>query len=400
MLNEETIKNYKAVEELVKEKFDLTEDSMSLFSKLLFNPDDAIEFEKIASQPDKRLFIEDNVACREKDDNVWASFKRYFPSFTNNITYTQYIEGRIDGKKLINVFIEHTSSVLTGLRDFVAYTKTNDRNLFDKLTNKYFPKSYEQIMENIVRCEVKITNDQKLGIKVGKKTFKKIFNVKETNILIKSLKSEISETLNKNFFGIKRPAGKTICLSLNYADWFLASTGEKWYSCVDFKETVGNWRGLPALVGDKNRLLIFVTDKTEKKFKGIKSFKMLERTWAFLYKTKKEEKVMCCNRNYPTGEINLSNFKEYFSDDITFKSRTCDLISLYTFPTIFQNPLDDSMEKLSASIVEDTHGIKLNPDNINESYYDTSNGYGVYTYAIAKDGSFYRYGRNKSGAFS
>ena len=399
MLNEETIENYKVIDKLVRDKFELTDESQELFTKLLFNPEDAIEFEKIASQPDRRLFVEDSIPAREKDDDIWTSFKNYFPSFANGISYTQYIEGKVDKKKIMTAFIEHTSTVLNGLKDFIHFVKLNNYKIFEEFVKSYYPKNYAQIMENIVHCEVKITNDEKFGIKIGKKTFKKIFNPKEVSVVINSLKKEISESLNKNFFGAKRPAGKTICLSLNYADWFLASTGESWYSCVDFKETIGNWRGLPALVGDKNRILIFVTDKKEKKFEGIKSFRMLERTWAFLYRTAEGKKIICCNRNYPSGSMNLEPFKEHFSKDVEFKERNCKLLSLYNFPTIFQKPIDGSMERLSASIVEDTHAKKLNPDNINESFYDTSCGYGVYTYAIKKDGSFTRHGSNKPGAF-
>ena len=51
-------------------------------------------------------------------------------------------------------------------------TKTNDTKTFESFVKGYYPKSYDQIMENIVHCTVKITDDYKLGIKVGKKTFK------------------------------------------------------------------------------------------------------------------------------------------------------------------------------------------------------------------------------------
>ena len=400
MLNEETIENYKRVEKLVRDKFELTDESNELFSKLLFNPEDAIEFEKIASQPDRRLFVEDCLPARENDDTPWQSFRKHFPSFIGSgINYSNFIEGKVADRKIVNVFIENSINVLPSLKDLVTYLKTNDTKTFESFVKGYYPKSYDQIMENIVHCTVKITDDYKLGIKVGKKTFKKIFNIKETEILIKSLKTPISDSLNKNFFGAKRPAGKTICFSLNYADWFLASTGESWYSCVDFKENIGNWRGLPGLVGDKNRILIYVTDKKEKEFHGVKTPRMLERTWAFLYKNKNEEKMICCNRNYPSGSFNIEPFKEHFPKYLGIKNRTSDLLSLYTFPTIFHKPLDGTMVKLSASIVEDTHAKKLNPENINESYYDTSNGYGVYTYSIKKDGTFTKYGSNKSGAF-
>lgn len=399
MLNEETVENYKVIEKLVHDKFDLTDESQALFSKLLYEHTDAIEFEKIASQPDRRLFIKDALPAREGSDVPWSSFKKYFPTFSENISYSDFVNGRVGERKLMTFFLETSSKDLNCLKELIVYIKNNSSALFEMFSKGYYPKNHVQIMENFAHCEVKKTTDGKLGMKIGKKTFKKKFNEKETTIVLKELKTPISELLNKDFFGTKRPAGKTICFSLNFADWFLASTGESWWSCVDFNSDVGNWRGLPGLVGDSNRLLVFVTDGTEKTFNKVKSLKMIERTWAFLYKNAEGKKVLCPNRTYPSGSFDFKPFKEYFTKDLGYEMRNTNMISLYMFPTIFHKPLDKDMVALSASITEDTHSKKLNPKNINESYYDTSNGYGVYTYAIKKDGSFTKHGCNKTGIF-
>ncbi len=395
MLNEETIKNYKAVEKLVKEKFNLTEDSMSLFSKLLFNPDDAIEFEKIASQPDRRLFVDIDPLNYEQEDPIWRKFKSYFPIFINEqeIEYKNYLSGKKGDKKIITAMVEFIVTDPRGFVELIGFLKT-DRTVFEKTIETYFKKNYKTILSG--RETSFYFDDERICVKIGKKIFKKKFNSKEVAIVIKEIKQEFSNIMNTTFFGIRKASTACVCFSLNFADWILASTGENWSSCISLKSDNGYWRGLAGLVGDKNRLLIFVTDKTEKEFKGIKSFKMIERCWAFLYKDFLNKKVISSNRLYPKKimPFNLKPFINMFGSDIAYIKQfdsgegPC-YTSLYTFPTIFHKPLEDDQCFISSSIYEDTHEKIVCEFDITKSYYSTvNNENGTFNTIFYKNGSY------------
>ena len=411
MFDEGTIKNFEAIEKLIDKHFELTDESRVVFSTLLNNPDFAVEFEKIAAQPDKRLWFNEGSPALETSDTVWMKFKDIFKSFIKDekVSYRNFIDGRVEGeKKILTAFIEHSYKSIEGMLELVKYIKSSSNELFRDYVDAYYPKSQTKILENIHRCEAKITLDGKLGIKIGSTTFKKKFNVDETKNLLSTLKTKISAVMNKDFFGTKRPSGSKICFSLNYADWFLASTGENWFSCVNFTCDIGNWRGLPGLVGDKNRLLVYVSDGTTKEFHGVKTPKMLKRCWCFLFQDKEGNKILKTNRLYPGGDLNIGSYgvlpesiKVVDAYPITEKGTHR---SVYDFPTIFHKQyksdyysITKNMVKFSSSITEDTHTKKLVDGNINYCFYDTSSGYGVYCYAINKDGKNLGKIPNKNG---
>jgi hypothetical protein len=62
------------------------------------------------------------------------------------------------------------------------------------------------------------------------------------------------------------------------------STGEKWTSCISLdSDYEGNyWAGLPGLVGDKNRAMIYVTDGVKKTYAGVTVDRLLARSWVLL----------------------------------------------------------------------------------------------------------------------
>lgn len=404
MFDEETLENYKKIEKIVLSKFDLVNESKEVFSKFLYNPDHAIEFDKIASQPDKRLFVK--YQQKESDNTYWTSFANSFRNFIkeNGITFQNFNDGKVGNKKMSTVFIEHSSSSLSGFLELVLYLKNKDIATFNAFCKAYFPRTCDTIFENINSLKITKTEDERLSIKYGKKTTKKKFNEKEVSILLKSLKTPISSLLNKDFFGSKPFSGPMLCFSLNYTDWFMSSTGESWFSCVDFNNSTGNWRGLAGLIGDKNRILVFATDGNKKNFNGVETFKMKERTWGFLYKDSTTgETRLCANRTYPSGNFDFSKYKEFFPSEIKFgKEADKSYLSAYRFPTLFHHIHDgnENAVKYSSSIAEDSHAKKLVSDNINECYYDTSGGYGIYTQLVMKNGDFSQRTYNKPGVYA
>jgi len=78
-------------------------------------------------------------------------------------------------------------------------------------------------------------------------------------------------------------------ISFNPMDWFLASTAEKFSSCFNLNnEESGGFQyclGLPFLAGDKNRMMLYITDGSKKEFLGIKVDSVQTRTWCLLDKS-------------------------------------------------------------------------------------------------------------------
>ena len=77
-----------------------------------------------------------------------------------------------------------------------------------------------------------------------------------------------------------------LVISFNPIDWFLSSTAEKWTSCFNLSfEKRNGYKyclGLPFLAGDKNRVMIYLTDKTKKEFLGLETDSFKTRAWGFL----------------------------------------------------------------------------------------------------------------------
>lgn len=102
-------------------------------------------------------------------------------------------------------------------------------------------------------------------------------------------KTECADWIVKKFERIgscKKSAKKLqFVISFNPMDWLLSSTGEDWSSCFNIDNSGGGYQyclGLPFLCGDKNRMLLYITDGTEKECAGIKSHHYQTRTWCIL----------------------------------------------------------------------------------------------------------------------
>ena len=77
-------------------------------------------------------------------------------------------------------------------------------------------------------------------------------------------------------------------ISFNPIDWLMSSTGETWSSCFNINNHGGGYQyclGLPFLCGDKNRMLLYITDGSEKELEGMKCHHYQTRTWCILDKS-------------------------------------------------------------------------------------------------------------------
>lgn len=245
-MNTETFSNYKKIEKLVENHFSLDSDSLQKFKHHLYNQEFDEVYSAMVSNEDFRLKIALNSKDMESFDEGWNSFKRNFVSFHINkaITYEQFISGIIIKnkqqvklfKELLNFYIKNEDlyerDIYHGWGEAVSYYKYSEEA----------KKSY--IKEHIKNYYRDIT-----GIKFSGKS------------------EEIS-----------------LVFSLNFTDWFLGSTDESWTSCLNLDSNYSGsyWSGLPGMINDKNRALIYFTDGRKKNYHGIISERIIKRSWVII----------------------------------------------------------------------------------------------------------------------
>lgn len=230
-------KNKEVVFDLVKNHFSLDKESLERFAFNLFEPN--ID-ERYAS------LLEDSKNLRKKIkvskdffhelDLGWKSFKEDFVEFfeENNVTYENFREGLIK--------------------------QDNQRKkIFRSLCCFYEePNSMEKFAKRLCLLD--------RGESYIYSFIEDLF-YKSTSKKIPSKKNEL-----------------IIVLSLNFVDWFLSATGESWSSCLSLEsESSGAyWTGLPGLIVDKNRALLYLTDETAKVYAGMAVERCLSRSWLML----------------------------------------------------------------------------------------------------------------------
>ena len=238
-MNEIDIKNIEIIDSLVSKYFSLEENSLKIFREKIRNPVTDPEIEKIFSgSQDLRVRYKIPDEYLETLDIGWYHFKEYFPYFYSmgNINYTSFRDNKIAYKGKI-------LKLKKALYDFYLENNVLAANFLGlKKFEKDIPEYTAELEKRI------IMNLDKVGV-------------------------------------YKLPSnGMEIVLSLNFADWFLCSTAEDWSSCLNLNSNFHGayWSGLPGLVTDKNRLMVYITEKRKKDFLGIKVDSFISRSWMML----------------------------------------------------------------------------------------------------------------------
>jgi len=289
-MNETDLENFSIIKDIVEKAFSLSDKSLSFFKDFLDSGENiAPEFLSILG-PDRRKKVNVSLKNIEPFDSGWEIFSHVFQDFIeeNKIEYSHFNSNIFDGKKLFKAII--SSSI--GKEEYYG------RRYCDKYTLPYhaFVKyiKEEDIVQNILKT-------------IGTKKLPK-----------------------SNSF--------EIIMTANFADWFLCSTGESWGSCIGLDSSYDSayWSGLPGLVGDKNRIMIYLTDGSKKDYLDIKVDKVIARSFGFLT----EEGFIYTLKNYPVNLLSpffmehcFSNFKFYpFSNDSKVK-----YISKYPITPLYFN---------------------------------------------------------------
>ena len=237
---------------------------------------------------DYRIEFPLNKELRKKIDEGWKLFKEYFYEFINayNIKYEDFDNGYIVENK-------NRRKIYRVIREFYLEDENLAQSLLislDGFTMSILKRSREEgrIPEELYQEEFSTLYNNAL-----KEMFEKIGIVKLPKRNLK------------------------VVLSLNFIDWFLCASGEKWSSCLNLNSTHEGafWYGLPGTIVDKNRAMLYITDGSQKEFHGITAEKIISRSWIVLT----DQNELQIIKFYPQKFSNdLSLLHNIFPDDINY----------------------------------------------------------------------------------
>jgi hypothetical protein len=349
---------------IVEKAFGFDYEDFKLFKhRLFFERDIAPEYKKIIKDaPDLRArfkingeVIKDNsfsfnnpFYSEGENDKGWKIFRDIYDYAVRefSIKYNNFLNNKIFyrgneyklAKFLKDIAYEYNVYNLINNASFMRHlTHNEDFKKGGARILKFILKSLnikEELLheENIIILkQIKLENSEKEG-KDCIFSFKYVIqNESCTKNMSYSIDVKIEElddiisfyikTINE-IIGIYKMPNKELELvfSLNPIDWFLCSTKEKWSSCLNLENSNEVfWQGLPSLIGDKNRAMVYITDGSKKNFMGIKVDRFISRSWVLLVRSKEDNKThFHIVREYPTK----IGFKEIIKNaiGIDFKS--------------------------------------------------------------------------------
>ena len=206
------------------------------------------------------------------------------------------------------------------------------QHLFGSFIN-YYNILYKDFRKNKV-----VVDKQKIKIKKALINYYTKFGNEEARnadgfrgMPIDLAKQAIKEKIE--IIGVKKfPSGSLeIVLSLNFADWFLCSTAESWTSCLNLESeySYAVWSGLPGLISDKNRAMIYITNGKKKNYNGIEIDKFISRSWILL----DEKNNINIVRFFPSKILNIQSIQKTINKK--FKKIDNDFISKHAIDLLY-----------------------------------------------------------------
>lgn len=303
-MNEQDIKNYKIIEGLVENYFSLDYESNTKFKKLLWEPDIDPVYKEIVGE-DLRFSVDIPEHKKEQIDDGWRLFQELYPDFARRHTYEEFNN---------NLFLIGKSELKTQKALFSYYK--------------------------------------------DKKGVFGLYDDDSDSLLMEAIRKDMKEINNKKL--TKRSI--QLVLSLNFADWFLSATAEGWRTCISLESPHRGcfWTGLPGLIGDKNRSIVYITDGRNKIYSNIIINKMLLRSWVMLDEFDRLNLV----RMFPSELINIRTISGLFG--LNFRQLDEEYMSKYSLNPLFFNNGD------SCFIYKDYVGFNKDLFMVNPDHYDSS----------------------------
>ena len=309
--------------EIVKNYFSLEKKSLEVFKFNLFNEREVPEeYEFIHKSPDLRVYYplddfldESSLETTYKDYGI---FRKHFIDEINrfSITFENYKKNSFDHEKNKYKLIKFLFKVkiLNFLKEKVA-TNLNDQQ--KKIVNDFCERTHFKKIRDFI-MSLRSEESEKI-----KKSLEEIdFEITILDNIIKQI-TKIKSTTK---------SGLKLVISRNFADFFLCSTGQSFTSCLNLNSDYGGayWAGLPGLITDKNRAMIYITDGKTIEFKGITVPKILHRSWLLTARKKmirklkdspdKDKYFINLVKVYPPNDGTKKSFKNFLEK--VFENRT------------------------------------------------------------------------------
>lgn len=229
---------------------------LDIIRKQMFNPQLDENYAKLFKDDSLRANFFLPGQDYSKEDKGWELFRMYFPKFVKDfqITYENFAK---------NNFIHNKNTV-----KLFKFLGTLSLEYFSSAF-KFFDKENKEENKELI---IKIASE-----KIGR--------------------YKISDNQKKRFV-----------ISCNPMDFLMVSTSESWKSCLnlDSEHSSCFYTGLPAMINDKNRAIMYLTDGTYKEFFDIRTERFLSRTWLLVG----EKDNIVSVRFFPSGHYSESTIKE------------------------------------------------------------------------------------------
>ena len=337
-------KNKRKIYELIKNYFGLEKESLKLFKFNLFNEREIPEeYEFIHESPDLRVyyplddFLDDS--CLEQTYKDYGIFRKHFINEINkfSITFENYKRNSIDHKKNKYKLIKFLFKVkiLNFLKEKIAKNLNEEQK---KIVDDFSERTHFKKIRDFIMSLRNEENEE------TKKSLEEIdFEITILDNIIKQI-TKIKSTTK---------SGLKIVVSRNFADYFMCSTKQSFTSCLNLNSDYGGayWSGLPGLITDKNRAMVYITDGKTVEYRGIVVPKVINRSWILTARKKmiiklkdvseKEKYFINLVKVYPPSEGIKKSFKNFLEK--VFPNRTIldstnntsDIIGKYYFRPIW-----------------------------------------------------------------
>ena len=244
--DEKEIERRKYLLEFISKYFDYSKEGLSMIKEQIFNPKIDENYAKFFKDDTMRGYCEFPDSVYESQDQGWKIFKEWFGDIVKdfNITYEDFAK---------NTFLYEKNRVK--IFKFIGGLEKN---------SKYLKRIISNFGDDNIQKHITLISEQ-----IGK-------------------------------YKISDKAKKKIVVSCNPIDYLLVSTAETWGSCLNLNSDYGScfWAGLPAMINDKNRAVIYETDGQRKSAFGLEADRFLSRSWSLL----SEKDEFTAIRFFPSGQ--------------------------------------------------------------------------------------------------
>ena len=277
-MTERDNQNNEIITRLIRDYFSLSSESYNRFKNALETPPMVEPIKKLFNESnDYRIKFDLGIEQLEDFDQSWGLFRERFKSFVlfYEMTYSDFINNKItinkNKIKLKKALLNFYSSEL-GIDNCSEFVYDHEESsIINKVRQSYRLFPWEKDIDFcIVNNLVRFTSKEELFNYLKEKLEKKIMKVLE--------EIGASKVSNKH-------SNLQVVLTRNFSDWFMCSTAEKtWTSCLNLTSDYEGafWSGLPGLIVDSNRIMIYITDGKTKSFRGIETERFLQRSWVVI----------------------------------------------------------------------------------------------------------------------